>query len=125
MAHTILLVDDDPQLTHVVSMFFEMEGYKVLVARGGQQALDLLKEMRPDVVLLDLMMPGVSGLEVCKQIRLDKRTANLPVAAFTAFELREDDMREAGADQFIVKPYSLQGLAEVVRGMIAAAAPAG
>jgi DNA-binding response OmpR family regulator len=119
MAHTLLLVDDDPQLTHVVSMFFEMEGYNVLVARGGEQALEILGETRPDIVLLDFMMPEVSGLDVCRHIRSDPRLKGLPVAVFTAFELREDEIREAGADQFIVKPYSLQGLARLVREMVA------
>lgn len=123
MAHTVLLVDDDPQLTHVVSMFFEIEGYAVLVARGGRQALDILTQTRPDIVLLDLMMPDVDGLEVCRQIRADPRMKDLPVAVFTAAEMRQEELMGAGADSFIVKPYSLDGLKKVVEELIAS--PAG
>jgi two-component system sensor histidine kinase/response regulator len=118
MPEAILLVDDDPHLMHVLAMFFDLEGYHVLKARDGQQALDLLQEYQPDLVLLDLMMPGVGGLEVCKQIRANVKFQAVPVVIFTAAETREDELRAAGADRFIAKPYSLDGLRETVREMI-------
>jgi CheY-like chemotaxis protein len=117
---TVLLVDDDPQLTHVVSMFFEIEGYVVLVAKSGQQALDMLTQTRPDIVLLDLMMPGLDGREVCRKIRADKRFKKLPIAVFTAAELRQEELLAAGANSFIVKPYSLDGLKQVVENLLPA-----
>ncbi|MHB8507823.1 MAG: response regulator [Candidatus Dormibacteria bacterium] len=122
MSHTILLVDDDPQLSHVVSMFFEIEGYVVLVAKDGMKALEMLGETLPDIVLCDLNMPDMDGAEVCRRIRSNPKAKDIPIVIFTAFELREEELVEAGANQFIVKPYSLNGLGKDVRGLIQAAA---
>jgi CheY-like chemotaxis protein len=118
MAQTVMLVDDDPQLRHVVSMFFELEGYNVVQARDGREAIAMLAEYVPDVILLDLMMPDVPGLEVCQHVRGDKRLKDIPVVVFTAAEIKEDELRAAGADRFITKPYSLEGLRRVVRTLI-------
>jgi putative two-component system response regulator len=118
VAEAILLVDDDPHLMHVLAMFFDLEGYHVLKARDGQQALDLLREYQPDLVLLDLMMPGVSGLEVCEQIRANQKLEAVPVVVFTAAEARQDELKQAGADRFIAKPYSLDGLRKAVRELM-------
>ena len=118
MAHAILLVDDDPQLMHVLAMFFDLEGYHVLKARDGEQALNLLGEYQPDLVLLDLMMPGVSGLEVCQHIRADKKLKHIPVLVFTAAETREEELLAAGADAYIAKPYSLDGLRSTVQDLM-------
>ena len=118
MAHTLLLVDDDPQLRHVVSMFFELEGYHVIQARDGQDAINLLAEQVPDVILLDLMMPDIPGIEVCKHVRGTRRLKDVPVVIFTAAELDEEELQAAGADRFITKPYSLEGLRRVVRELI-------
>ncbi|MDP9325243.1 MAG: response regulator [Candidatus Dormibacteraeota bacterium] len=118
MPEAILLVDDDPHLMHVLAMFFDLEGYHVLKARDGQQALDLLREYQPDLVLLDLMMPGVSGLDVCKQIRADRKLKHVPVMVFTAAETREEELIAAGATKFIAKPYSLEGLRSAVKDLL-------
>jgi two-component system response regulator MprA len=118
MPEAILLVDDDPHLMHVLAMFFDLEGYHVLKARDGQQALDLLHEYQPDLVMLDLMMPGISGLEVCQQIRASTKLKNVPLVVFTAAETREDELKAAGADRFIAKPYSLEGLRATVRELL-------
>ncbi|MEA2683364.1 MAG: two-component system, OmpR family, response regulator RpaA [Chloroflexota bacterium] len=118
MAQTVMLVDDDPQLRHVVSMFFELEGYNVVQARDGREAITMLAEYVPDVILLDLMMPDVSGLEVCQHVRADRRLKDIPVVVFTAAEMQEEELSAAGADRFITKPYSLEGLRRVVRTLI-------
>lgn len=118
MAQTVMLVDDDPQLRHVVSMFFELEGYNVVQARDGREAIAMLAEYVPDVILLDLMMPDVSGIEVCQHVRGDRRLKEIPVVVFTAAEMKEEELRAAGADRFITKPYSLEGLRRVVRALI-------
>src|SRR5438128_1047431 len=114
MRSAILLVDDDPHLIHVLSMFFDLEGYHVLKARDGKQALDLLREYQPDLVLLDLVLPKVSGLEVCQQIRANRKLKNVPVLIFTAAETRKEELMAAGADGFLAKPYSLEGLRQAV-----------
>lgn len=118
MAQTVMLVDDDPQLMHVVSMFFELEGYNVVQAKDGREAIAMLAEYVPDVILLDLMMPDVSGIEVCQHVRADRRLKEIPVIVFTAAEMKEEELRAAGADRFITKPYSLEGLRRVVRTLI-------
>lgn len=118
MAQTVLIVDDDPQLMHVVAMFFELEGFHVLRARDGKEALDVLAEYLPDVVLLDVMMPEVNGLEVCRQIKQDDRLKVVPVIVFTAAEHDEAELRGAGADRFISKPYSLEGLRDTVQEVL-------
>jgi len=118
MPQTIMLVDDDPQLRHVVSMFFELEGYNVLQAEDGRKAIEMLTEYLPDVILLDLMMPEVTGTEVCQHVRGSKRLKEIPVVVFTAAEIKEEELVAAGADRFITKPYSLEGLRRVVRTLI-------
>lgn len=118
MAQTVMLVDDDPQLRRVVSMFFELEGYNVVQAKDGREAITMLAEYIPDVILLDLMMPDVPGLEVCQHVRSDRRLKDIPVVVFTAAEMQEEELRAAGADRFITKPYSLEGLRRVVRTLI-------
>ena len=118
MPQTVMLVDDDPQLRHVVSMFFELEGYNVVQAKDGREAISLLSEYVPDVILLDLMMPDVGGLEVCQHVRANKTLKEIPVVVFTAAEMKEDELTAAGADRFIAKPYSLEGLRRVVRTLI-------
>jgi CheY-like chemotaxis protein len=118
MAQTVMLVDDDPQLRRVVSMFFELEGYNVVQARDGREAIGMLAEYVPDVILLDLIMPDISGLEVCQHVRGEKRLKDIPVVIFTAAEMKEEELRAAGADRFITKPYSLEGLRRVVRNLI-------
>src|SRR5436309_1885833 len=104
MAQTLLLVDDDPQLTHIVSMYFDIEGFVVLTARDGREALETLTQSRPDVVLLDLMMPDINGVEVCRAIRANPRLNSLPIIVFTAAENEEEALKAAGADAFVAKP---------------------
>ncbi|MGI8608382.1 MAG: response regulator [Candidatus Dormibacteria bacterium] len=118
MPQTVMLVDDDPQLRHVVSMFFELEGYNVLQAKDGQEAITMLGEYVPDVILLDLMMPNVGGRDVCLHVRAQRNLKEIPVVVFTANETMEEDLRAAGADRFIAKPFSLEGLRRVVRTLI-------
>ena len=116
----ILLVDDDPRLLHVVSMYLTIEGYDVDTAGDGEEALRLIATQRPDVVILDVMMPGMDGLEACRRIKSDQTTRTIPVLMFTALS-REEDVeqgRAAGADRFINKPFSLIGLGSVIRSFL-------
>ena len=122
----ILIVDDDPRLLHVVSMYLTIEGYDVDAQLSGDEGLTSLEEARPDLVLLDIMMPGgIDGLEVCRRIKSDPRTRSIPVLMFTALS-SDDDVesgRAAGADRFINKPFSLVGLATVIRSYLAEERP--
>ena len=116
----ILVVDDDPRLLHVVSMYLRIEGYEVDAEPDGAAALQSLERSRPDLVICDIMMPGIDGLEVCRRIKSDPTTRCIPVLMFTALS-GDDDVesgRAAGADRFINKPFSLVGLATVIRSYL-------
>jgi len=117
----ILVVDDDARLLHVLSMYLAIEGYEVQTAADGLEALACIAASRPDLVILDVMMPGLDGMEACRRIKDDPVTCHVPVILFTALS-RDDDVergRAAGADRFINKPFSLIGLGAVIRGLLA------
>jgi two-component system response regulator VicR len=100
-------------------MYLEMEGYRMFKsAKDGEEALETLTQNIPDLILLDLMMPKVDGLEVCKQVRKNSKFDRVPVLIFTAADNREAELTTAGADAFISKPYSLSELGKVIANLI-------
>ena len=113
----ILIADDEPRLLHIVSMFLGMEGYEVLTASDGEEALRVLDEQSVDLAVLDVMMPKLDGIEVCKRIRARPETQDLPVLVFTSLSADADVERArlAGANHLITKPFSLPGLGAVIR----------
>jgi CheY-like chemotaxis protein len=120
VSRRILVVDDDPRLLHVVSMYLSIEGYDVDTAPNGEEGLQHLEAQRPDLVILDVMMPGIDGLEACRRIKSNPETRQIPVVLFTALS-RTDDVesgRAAGANRFINKPFSLIGLGAVIRSFL-------
>jgi CheY-like chemotaxis protein len=119
----VLVVDDDPRLVHVVAMYLGIEGFEVDTAADGEEALGRIEAALPDVVVLDVMMAGMDGLEACRRIKRNPATAHVPVILFTALSRDEDarDGRAAGADQFISKPFSLVGLGGVIRSLVGGA----
>jgi CheY-like chemotaxis protein len=125
VSRRILVVDDDPRLLHVVSMYLSIEGYEVDTAPNGEEGLQHLEAERPDLVILDVMMPGIDGLEACRRIKSNPETRHIPVVLFTALS-RTDDVesgRAAGANRFINKPFSLIGLGAVIRSFLSEDAP--
>ena len=113
----ILLADDDPRLLHVVSMYLSMEGYDVTTAEDGDDALQQVLCGNFEIAILDVMMPGSDGIEICKRIRENAATQSMPVLIFTALSTDADAERArlAGATHMITKPFSLPGLGAVVR----------
>ena len=111
---TALIVDDDPDVCDLVAYKLEQSGFEVRRATNGQEALESVATQLPDVVLLDIMMPGLSGLEVLERWRVEPSTAHLAVLLLTAKAQESDVERgfELGADDYIVKPFSPR---EVVR----------
>jgi DNA-binding response OmpR family regulator len=113
----ILIVDDDPRLLHIVAMYLGIEGYEVTTAENGEEGLRQVETERPDLVILDIMMPGMDGIEACRRIRSGAETQHLPVVMFSALS-SDDDIeraRQAGANHLITKPFNLVGLGSVVK----------
>jgi two-component system alkaline phosphatase synthesis response regulator PhoP len=118
---TILVVDDEPQIVEIVQDYLKQAGYRVLTARDGQTALTLARHERPDLVVLDLMMPGgIDGLEVCRRLRRDTVLADVPIIMLTA-RVEETDRLiglELGADDYITKPFSPREVVARVRTVL-------
>jgi diguanylate cyclase (GGDEF)-like protein len=116
----ILVVDDDPDIARFLRLTLTMEGFQVETAGDGQQAIDIISGWQPDLVLVDLMMPGVDGLEVTRRLRANAMTTALPVIMLTAKGQTADKVvgLEAGADDYIVKPFDTMELVARVRGTL-------
>ena len=103
-AHTILVVDDDDALAEMIGLVLAQEGFNAVFCENGSRAFETFMRSTPDLVLLDLMLPGMNGIEVCQQIR---RSSNVPIIMLTAKSDTEDVVKglEAGADDYIAKPF--------------------
>lgn len=108
----ILVVEDDKHIVELVSYGLSKEGYAVLVARDGDQALELVGTEQPDLIILDIMLPGIDGLTVCRLIRRGERTRDIPVIMLSARGQEPDRVLglELGADDYMVKPFSVREL---------------
>jgi CheY-like chemotaxis protein len=119
----ILVVDDDETILRLLQVNLEMEGHEVLTAGDGYAALERLREGRPEVVLLDVMMPGLDGWQVCEQIRADDDAAlaAIPVVFLSARAQESDLARgtEVGADAYVTKPFDPLALIELVERLAA------
>ncbi|HVN94938.1 MAG TPA: response regulator transcription factor [Syntrophorhabdaceae bacterium] len=116
----ILVVDDEKDILDLVSVNLEREGFKVITADNGEDALDLVKSKKPDLVVLDLMLPGIHGLEVCRQIRGAPEHAGLPILILSAKGTEVDRIvgLEMGADDYITKPFSVGELVARIRAAL-------
>jgi DNA-binding response OmpR family regulator len=114
---TILVVDDEPSISEVVSIYLRRAGYQVVIARDGQAALEALEKQPPDLVVLDLMLPKVDGLEIARRLRAEGDT---PIIMLTARRGETDRILglEMGADDYVVKPFSPQELVSRVRAVL-------
>tara|TARA_B110000003_G_scaffold257285_1_gene275473 strand:- start:118 stop:813 length:696 start_codon:yes stop_codon:yes gene_type:complete len=118
LAHPkILLIEDEPSQVELIHYNLNAEGYEVLVAVDGEKGLELALEEIPDLILLDWMLPKVSGIEVCRQLRRSKITREIPIIMLTARSEESDKIRglDIGADDYITKPYSIKELLARVR----------
>ena len=114
MPSTVLIVEDDLHALELVRLYLDQDGHQVLVARDGIEGLRLAREAAPDLIVLDLMLPGIDGTELCRQVRQE---SNVPIIMVTARVEEEDRLMglEMGADDYITKPFSPRELAARVR----------
>ena len=113
---TVLVVEDNDLNMKLFHDLLEMGGYNVLQAKDGMEGWRMAREQRPDLILMDIQLPGVDGLEVTKWLKDDENLKSIPVIAVTAFAMKGDEekIREAGCDGYIVKPISLSDFLETV-----------
>ena len=125
-APKLLLVEDDLALAELLEYRFESEGYEVRVTGDGDEALIFASEEVPDLVILDWMIEGTSGIEVCRRLRRDKATAHVPIIMLTAREAEDDRVRglDTGADDYVTKPFSPRELLARVAAVLRRVRPA-
>jgi phosphate regulon transcriptional regulator PhoB len=116
----ILVVEDEKDISELIRFNLEQEGFAVLGAEDGEQALQLARRERPALVILDLMLPGMSGLEVCRRLRGQEATARLPIVMLTAKAAEADRVvgLELGADDYVTKPFSPRELVARIRAVL-------
>jgi len=120
MLAQILVVDDDPMIVDVLTRFLSREGYGVITARNGIEALEKVDRYRPDLVLLDVTMPEMDGFTTCRRLKDDEHTALIPITMLTGLDDREHRTRgiEAGADDFLTKPFEHSILRARIRSQL-------
>jgi two-component system, OmpR family, KDP operon response regulator KdpE len=119
---TILIVDDEPQIRRVMRTTLTSHGYSVVEAASGEEALEKLRAERPDLIILDVNMPGISGLETCAEIRT---SSDVPIIMLTIRNSERDKVQalDAGADDYVVKPFGVQELMARIRAALRRSAP--
>jgi len=117
MSKSVLIVDDDVKTVELVKLYLNRDGYKVLTAYDGIEALRLAREGHPDLIILDLMLPGMDGLQVCRTLRTE---SDVPIIMLTARTTEEDRLTglDLGADDYVTKPFSPRELAARVRAVL-------
>lgn len=117
MKTKILLVDDDPNIRQLVNLYLEKEGYEVIMAARGDEAVNLFKATPPNLILLDLMLPGMDGWQVCREVR---KVSNIPIIMLTAKDETFDKVLglELGADDYIVKPFDTKELVARIKAVL-------
>ena len=120
MPKKILLVDDESQLLAMMTLRLNAKGYEVIAAADGNEALEKVREQQPDLVVLDVMMPKLDGFHVCRMIKFDEKTQNIPVIILTAKSQKEDQDigKDVKADAYLTKPFDSQVLLEKIENLL-------
>jgi CheY-like chemotaxis protein len=121
----ILLAEDNEPSIEIFSYYLESKGYRVAVARNGMQAVSMVEELRPDLILMDIQMPAMDGLTAIKTIRSTEYAAATPIIALTALAMLGDRERciEAGANEYVSKPVSLKRLVQLIDSFLVSSNP--
>ncbi len=122
MAKKILIVDDEADVVKLVSAHLRIAGYESISAIDGNTGLEMARTQNPDLIILDLMLPGLSGYEVCRMIKFDERYKHIPIILFSARTSDEDmkTAKEVGADAYVTKPYESAALLAKIKELIKA-----
>jgi len=121
-APVVLIVEDDPETRHFYQEIFEQDGFRIEQAHNGLQALEKAIQARPDLIVTDIAVPGIDGIELCRRLRADERTRSVPVLAITGYGDRRypDRAIDAGADHVLIKPCGPDVLVSEARRLLAA-----
>jgi len=116
----ILVVDDEADLVETVRFPLEMEGFNVLVSYNGEDALNQARKEKPDLILLDLMLPKLDGYKVCRLLKFDEKYKHIPILMLTAKTQEKDKLlgKETGADEYITKPFDIDDLMKRVKAYL-------
>jgi two-component system phosphate regulon response regulator PhoB len=125
MAATILVVEDEPAIQELVACNLELAGHRTLRAESAEQALSMVREELPDLIVLDWMLPGINGIEFARRLRSDKRTQSVPLIMLTARAEEQDKLAglETGADDYVTKPFSPRELNARVKALLRRRSP--
>lgn len=118
MADKVLAADDELQMRDLLNLFLTRDGYDVLLASNGEDAIELAKKENPQIILLDIKMPGIDGIEVCRRLKADRKTQSIPIIVITALGDHKLEALEAGADDFLNKPIDMLELSTRVKSII-------
>ena len=118
MGEKVLVVDDEFEIRDLLSKFLTEEGYEAIVASNGEEAIELAKKESPQVILLDIKMPGFSGIETCKRLKENEETRFIPVIMATALWDTYAEAAEAGAEDFVTKPFNLAEISFRVKSIL-------
>jgi len=116
MAKTILIVEDDPKSLTLLRDLLQVSGYKTIEATDGKQGVELTKSKKPDLILMDIMMPEMDGIEATRILKADVTTRNIPILALTSYAMKGDKERilEVGCDGYLSKPFDIQKALKMV-----------
>jgi CheY-like chemotaxis protein len=122
MGHRILLVEDNPQNRYLVTFLLEKNGYEVVAAEDGEEALALLASKTPDLILMDMQLPKMDGYEATRRIKADEAHREIPLVALTAHSMKGDRGKalDAGCDEYVTKPVDAEGLVELIERLLSA-----
>ena len=116
----ILLVEDEKDMVYAVTLQLEAKGYEVITASDGRDGLDKARTKKPDLIILDLMLPKIDGYKVCRMLKFDNKYKNIPIILFTARAQDSDKKvgKEVGADAYIIKPFEPSALLDKIRELL-------
>jgi DNA-binding response OmpR family regulator len=118
MGDKVMAVDDELQMRDLLNLFLTRNGYEVILASNGEDAIELAEKENPQIILLDIKMPGIDGIEVCRRLRADRKTQSIPIIMISGLGDHKLEAIEAGADDFINKPIDMLELSTRIKSII-------